>query len=105
LRQSEHKKSQHSEHQAIAELLHFRLKVWQHRTSLMQNFAHFVILHQLKQWLGVPNVVIFCVPIVSSTINLQNYLEIIQAIALIGEGSQNEQNFASDWFDVAILLV
>jgi hypothetical protein len=28
-----------------------------------------------------------------------------QAIALIGEGSQNEQNFASDWFDVAILLI
>jgi hypothetical protein len=28
-----------------------------------------------------------------------------QAIAVIGEGSQNEQNFASDWFDVAILLI
>jgi hypothetical protein len=28
-----------------------------------------------------------------------------QAIALIGEGSHNEQNFASDWFDVAIFLI
>jgi hypothetical protein len=42
----------------------FRLKVWQHRTSLMKGFAHSAILHQLKQWFGVPNVMIFCVPIV-----------------------------------------
>jgi hypothetical protein len=28
-----------------------------------------------------------------------------QTIALIGEGSQNEQNFSSGWFDVAILLI
>jgi hypothetical protein len=43
----------------------------------MQNFAHFVTLHQLQQWLGVPNVAIFCAMIVSNTINLLNYLEII----------------------------
>ena len=50
--------------EVIVELIHFRLKVWQHRTSLMKSFAHFVTLHQLKQWVGVPNVMIFCVPIV-----------------------------------------
>ena len=30
----------------IVELLHFRLKVWQHPTSLMKNIAHSVNLHQ-----------------------------------------------------------
>jgi hypothetical protein len=49
----------------------------QHRTSLMKGFAHFATLHQLKQWFIVPNVMIFCVPIVYNTINLQNYLDII----------------------------
>jgi hypothetical protein len=48
----------------ILELLHFRLRVWQHRTNLMKGFAHSATLHQLKQWFGVPNVMIFCVPIV-----------------------------------------
>jgi len=43
-----------------------------------EKFAHFVTLHQLEQWIGVSNVMIFCVPIVSNTINLQNYLKIIQ---------------------------
>ena len=28
-----------------------------------------------------------------------------QVTALIGEGSQNEQNCSSDWFDVAIVLI
>jgi hypothetical protein len=28
-----------------------------------------------------------------------------QTIALIGEGSQKEQNVSSDWFDAAILLI
>jgi hypothetical protein len=33
----------------IVNLLNFRLKVWQHRTSLMKSFAHYATLHQLKQ--------------------------------------------------------
>ena len=28
-----------------------------------------------------------------------------QVIALIDEGSQNEQHLSSDWFDVAIVLI
>jgi hypothetical protein len=35
--------------EVIVELIHFRLKIWQHLTSLMNGFAHFVTLHQLKQ--------------------------------------------------------
>jgi hypothetical protein len=47
----------------------------------MKCFALSVTLHQLKQWFGVPNVMIFCVPSVynttnHSTISLEDYIKL-----------------------------
>jgi hypothetical protein len=40
----------------VVELLHFRLKVWQHQTSLMKGFAHSALNLLSEQYQSIPYV-------------------------------------------------
>jgi hypothetical protein len=77
-------------------------------------------LHNGASWLG-QQLVILCSPLMkwlNEFLKLWKIYDVLDnrntkksshsghhPIAFIGEGSQNEQNFSSGWFNVAILLI